>query len=109
MEDNKKLHEQLIKLGDMMGDGLHHEDGGKWIEREYKKISNILFGNNPEYKKIKSDHRKRANEITDKLMASVVEKFKCMKCEGPLKQVRSGSKISVCTNCGTRHKIKKKK
>lgn len=36
MEDNKKLHEQLIKLGDMMGDGLHHEDGGKWIEREYK-------------------------------------------------------------------------
>lgn len=30
------LHRQLVKLGDMMGDGLHLEPDGKWISKEYK-------------------------------------------------------------------------
>lgn len=40
--DNDHLHRQLIKLGDMMGDGLHYESDGKWIEKEYTKICKIL-------------------------------------------------------------------
>jgi hypothetical protein len=35
------LHRQLIKLGDMMGDGLHHEE--PWIAKEYTKIAKILY------------------------------------------------------------------
>ncbi len=30
------LHQRLIQLGDMMGDGLHYERDGQWITREYK-------------------------------------------------------------------------
>lgn len=36
------LHQQLIRLGDMMGDGLHLEQDGKWIEKEYKHICMLL-------------------------------------------------------------------
>lgn len=36
-EVEDRLYGQLVKLGDMMGDGLHHEPGGKWISRDYKK------------------------------------------------------------------------
>lgn len=36
--DNDHLYEQLVKLGDLMGDGLHLEPDGKWIEDEYKRI-----------------------------------------------------------------------
>lgn len=40
--DNDFLLNQLVKLGDMMGDGLHHEPDGKWIEKEYRKIAKQL-------------------------------------------------------------------
>ena len=32
----------LIQLGDMMGDGLHHEPDGYWIPKEYKRILRAL-------------------------------------------------------------------
>lgn len=33
--DEELLEDRLVRLGDMMGDGLHLEPSGKWIEREY--------------------------------------------------------------------------
>ena len=43
MNDRDILHQQLVNLGDMMGDGLHLEKDGRWITREYRRISKILF------------------------------------------------------------------
>jgi hypothetical protein len=39
-ETRDHLSRQLIKLGDMMGDGLHYED--KSISREYKRVLKAL-------------------------------------------------------------------
>ena len=41
--ENQDLWNRFIRLGDMMGDGLHHEPDGKWIERDYKPISCCFF------------------------------------------------------------------
>lgn len=96
------LHRQLIKLGDMMGDGLHHEPDGKWIEREYKKISKLLF---PEYyAKIDSAYKERFN----KQVAELLAQKKC-NCGGEIKQVRSGSKKCKCQNCNATYTVGKKK
>jgi hypothetical protein len=41
-DSNKdRLHQQLIKLGDMMGAGMHHEE--PWIEREYRRVAKQLY------------------------------------------------------------------
>ena len=32
MTDNDSLYNQMIKLGDMIGDGLHLEPDDKWFE-----------------------------------------------------------------------------
>ena len=32
-KDNEHLWRQFCRLGEMMGDGLHYEPDGKWIER----------------------------------------------------------------------------
>ena len=40
------LHQQLIRLGDMIGDGLHLEPDGKWIEKEYRSVA-IALGLKP--------------------------------------------------------------
>lgn len=37
------LHRQLIKLGDMMGDGLHYEDPS--IAKEYRQVAKALYPN----------------------------------------------------------------
>ena len=42
MNGNEHLWRQFEKLGEMMGDGLHHEADGKWISVEYKKLAKIL-------------------------------------------------------------------
>lgn len=39
MNGNEHLWRQFEKLGEMMGDGLHHEADGKWISVEYKKLA----------------------------------------------------------------------
>lgn len=39
--ERDRLHKQLVKLGDMMADGLHYDE--PWISTEYRKISKILF------------------------------------------------------------------
>lgn len=101
-DENKRLHEQLIKLGDMMGDGLHHEPDGAWISREYGKVFNALY---PEHKK---ERRKRKAEAVNEQMAKLLEIKSCT-CGGKLEQRRSGTKIAYCTKCGMRYKATKKK
>lgn len=98
---------QFCRLGEMMGDGLHHESDGKWIPREYKRLSKILI---PEIKEREKEQRKlkaiRINEQMDKIL----EKNKCS-CGGNLKQKRSGSKVCYCLDCNNRYvaNYKKKK
>ena len=39
--EKSRLHKDLIKLGDMIGDGLHYEDPS--ISREYRKVAKQLY------------------------------------------------------------------
>jgi hypothetical protein len=100
--DRDFLHNQLIKLGDMMGDGLHYEPDGKWIEKEYRKVFNLLY---PEHKKeLRSKKSDRTNEQMKKLL-----EMKTCSCGGKLKQARSGSSVAYCEVCNNRYKATKKK
>ncbi|MFV0449826.1 MAG: hypothetical protein ACK5MF_15440 [Vibrio sp.] len=92
-EDKAFLHRQLVKLGDMMGDGLHLEPGGKWISQEYRKIAQAL-GIIP--KKKRSNNSQAINER----MAQRVKETPCSFCNGKLKQTRSGSMRARCVECG---------
>lgn len=94
------LHKQLVKLGDMIGDGLADEPGGGWINREYKKTL-IALGYMP---KIKRD-----NSEVDRLMAKRVIFCICTQCQGSLKQTRSGSMRASCIDCGAKHQLLKRK
>lgn len=96
------LHRQLIKLGDMMGDGLHHEPDGKWIEKEYARVFNALY---PDVRKQR--RAKKAIAINENML-KLFKTFKCS-CGGELKQSRSGSKVAYCVKCNLRYKAGKKK
>jgi signal transduction histidine kinase len=102
-EDKKYLHQQLIKLGDMMGDGLHLESGGRWISREYSKISKALYG-----AKVSHDMAVKRVEEINRRMAPALEKSRCT-CGGTLKQARSGSLRACCTVCPKRYQLGTKK
>lgn len=39
--ERNRLHKELVKLGDMMGNGLHHEE--PWIAKEYRKVAKLLY------------------------------------------------------------------
>lgn len=97
------LHDRLIALGDMMGDGLHHEPDGKWIEKEYNKVFNILY---PEVKRAK--RLAKSNRIDEQINNLILIK-KCSKCSGDLKQSRKGSIICYCKKCNSRFKATNKK
>ena len=100
-EDTKAhLHSQLVKLGDMMGDGLHHEPDGKWIEREYRQVLKAL-GLLPKVKR-----RSNVDAINEAMTRRVAD-VRCGSCEGQLKQTRSGSKRAKCEGCGSRWKLLK--
>lgn len=90
-QTSKRLHADLVKLGDMMGDGMHHEPGGRWIEQDYKRVARAL-GYGPK--------RRNNGEAIDKAMASFLAKTPCPKCSGKLQQTRSGSKRAACSACG---------
>jgi len=98
--NDKFLSNQLIKLGDMMGDGLHNEPDGKWISREYRRICKILY---PEMFP-KKDFAKR-NEAIRKWCDGKT----CDKCGGSLKQTKSGSLRVVCNACDAKYQLSKKK
>ncbi|MDH6308024.1 hypothetical protein M2451_002543 [Dysgonomonas sp. PFB1-18] len=99
-QDRDFLHDQLIKLGDMMGDGLHHEPGGRWISREYNKICRILY---PDMMP-KKDFTKR-NKAVEKWCSL----HQCSQCNGKLRQTRSGSMRVICLDCGTKYQLSKSK
>jgi transposase-like protein len=89
-ETKESLHRQLVKLGDMMGDGLHHEPGGEWISKEYKRVLKAL-GIGPK--------RKNNSAQINELMSKRVQNIKCPKCNGEFKQSRSGSMRAKCLTC----------
>ena len=90
-DDKEFLHRQLIKLGDMMGDGLHYEPDGKWISHEYKKTLKALG-----IESKRKNNSKKINELMDQRVRDV----KCQNCNGILKQTRSNSKRARCVDCG---------
>lgn len=96
----ERLHAQLVKLGDMMGDGLHHEPDGKWIEKEYRAVAKAL-GLLPK--------RKSNAAAINKALADALTKVACSKCGGQLKQTKSGALRASCVKCGERFQFKRTK
>ena len=94
------LHRKLIRLGDLMGDGLHNEQGGSWIEDEYIYTLQDL-GLAPKKK------RKCRLERIDEAMAERVLLVECTECGGALQQTRSGSMTAKCVGCGLKFKLLK--
>ena len=94
------LQWQLNKLGEMMGDGLHLEPDGKWIEREYRQVARAL-GLIPKQKR-----RQRVDPVeTDRRMAERCHEEQCSKCDGQLQQTRRGSMRAKCQQCGARYQL----
>lgn len=91
-ETERHLHNQLVKLGDMMGDDLHLEPGGAWITKDYRRTAKALgYDVGPN----RANNRDAINAQMIKRVADV----SCGKCGGQLKQTRSGSKRAVCVSC----------
>lgn len=97
-EAKDHLHNQLIRLGDMMGDGLHHEPDGKWIAAEYRRTLKAL-GMMPK--------RSNNSEVINERMRQRVLDETCAKCNGKLQQTRSGSKRAACQSCGVKWQLLK--
>lgn len=99
IEEHERLSNQLIKLGDMMGDGLHYEKGGKWISAEYKKISRLL---SPEINQAYLNQKKARKDHINEQIRKLLKDFRCT-CGGICIQARSGSKVSYCGKCNKRY------
>lgn len=97
-ESTADLNSQLIKLGDMMGDGLHLEPDGKWISREYKQVAKALG--------LLPKRTVNVDRINQAMIRRVID-VQCGKCGGHLKQTRSGSKRAICIDCDARWKLLK--
>ena len=95
MKENEFEWRQFCRLGEAIGDGLHHED--PWISKEYKRLSKILIPETEEEKQYKKQVRKQRNENINKQVIDKLKTDKCS-CGGDLKQTRSGSKKVVCVN-----------
>lgn len=106
-KENQHLWNQFCKLGEMMGDGLHHEPDGKWISKEYRRLAKILL---PEDKEYKSMARKAKATSIDLQMSNLLANRKCS-CGGEIKQNRSGCKVAYCQSCNARYvaRVVKKK
>lgn len=104
-ESRDFLMRQFCKLGEMMGDGLHHESDGKWIVKEYNAIAKSLF---PEMKNMQKKRRQDRSKQIDEQMIKLLLNNKC-DCGGELVQSRSGSKVCYCVKCNSRYKFSKKK
>lgn len=101
-EDTARLHRQLVKLGDMMGDGLHHEPDGKWIQKEYRQVLKAL-GLMPKQK------RTNNSALINEKMAERLKQINCPNCNTELKQVRSGSMKAICSGCGRKFPLLSRK
>lgn len=104
-ENKDNMWNSFIRLGEMIGDGEHNEPDGKWISKEYTRLSKILI---PEIKEDYAKARKLKNQAIDRSMINLLNTSICKKCIPgyPLKQARSGSSIMYCTNpeCKARYK-----
>lgn len=101
-EEREHLSRQLIRLGDMIGDGCHLEPDGKWIEREYRQVMYQLY---PEIAKKRNAERvAKINARVSKMVAA-----NPCKCGGTFIQSRSGALTCKCPKCGERVKIVSKK
>lgn len=92
------LHKQLIKLGDMLGDG----DCDPWVSKEYRRVATAL---GYIQRKPRANNSKAINEA----MAKVLAETRCPKCNGQLKQTRSGSKRAQCVDCQAKFQLGKAK
>ncbi|PSW53038.1 hypothetical protein C0W50_19715 [Photobacterium leiognathi subsp. mandapamensis] len=100
MSDNSFLRRQLVKLGDMMGDGAHLEPDGKWISVEYRRTLKALGIAPP---------RRNNSAAINEAMKSALAQSSCNKCDGSLKQTRSGSYRAQCQSCGAKYQFKQRK
>lgn len=105
-KDNEFEWRQFIRLGEMIGDGLHYEE--PWISKEYNKLFKILCPPTPEEKLLKKEIRQKRNNALNEQIKERLKTDKCKSCNGELKQVRSGSKTVVC-GCGKKYTYKTKK
>lgn len=99
-DNNEFEWNQFCKLGEMIGDGLHYEE--PWIAKEYKRLGKILM---PE---AYAEQRKAKSKSINDAVKKRLLKDKCSKCSSELKQVRAGSYIVKCVQCGARFKYRKK-
>lgn len=103
MDSKDHLWKQFEKLGEMIGDGLHSESDGKWIVRDYNKLSKILLPDMWE------NVRKEQNKARNVAIEKVLKRDKCPNCQGEFKQSRSGSLVVECKICNKKYKYKIKK
>ena len=97
-DDNEFLWSQLIRLGEMLGDG----DCDAWVGREYKRVAKALG-------LVKNKPRKNHSSQIDEFMEKRITQVRCNKCNGELKQSRKGSFVGICTNCGAKFALGKRR
>lgn len=95
-EARKSLGNDLIKLGDMLGDGLGDEPDGAWIAKEYRRVAKALGYGPP---------RVNNNIAINTRMLERVKEVPCQACGGALKQTRSGSTKAQCASCKSRFRL----
>jgi len=100
--DKEYLGRQLIKLGDMLGDGMGDEPGGAWIKTEYRKICKALGYVMP------TKPRRNNSQVINAAVAKYVETNRC-ECGGVLIQSRPGSMRVECVACRKRYQLKGRK
>lgn len=91
--------DDLIRLGDMIGDGLADEPGGAWIRAAYRRTAKDMGIDIP-----KPRRRNNAPAINEHMKRRVAD-VRCTECSGALQQTRSGSKRAVCVSCGTEFRL----
>ncbi|EGR4074788.1 hypothetical protein DDO73_17160 [Vibrio cholerae] len=68
-ETKDRLHKDLIKLGDMIGEGLHLEPDGKWISRDYRRTLKALGHDIPQKPRV--SHLPQINERMEQRVREV--------------------------------------
>lgn len=96
--DDDFLWSQFIKLGEMLGDG----DCDAWVGKEYKRVAKALG-------LVKSKPRKNNSKQINEFMEKRITQINCSKCGGELKQSRKGSFVGICTNCGAKFILGKRR
>lgn len=97
-EQQAALHRQLVRLGDMIGDGLADELGGRWIRQEYRRVMRALGHEVP--RRRRPPDPQMTEQINTRMSQRVAE-VKCPVCQTlSLKQSRSGSMRANCQSCG---------